>query len=254
MTEPYPAGFVPAYEEHWRTYPTRVAPELLRLHRRLAPEAERRLLDIGCGTGIVAGHFQQAGYRVTGLDTSAAMLAQARERLGAGAELIHADAADFALDQPVPFAMSTYDIPNHLAEPDRIRSYLACAYRAVRPGGLFAFDVATSRGLRGMNGIQIRETDTSILLYRGALDETAGFGVYRISGAVRAPDGRYDRFETTIRNAVVPLAPLLATLSEVGWRDSYLAATDDLVSPLAGDPEAAAEPLRRVFLVTRHPA
>jgi hypothetical protein len=66
---------------------------------------------------------------------------------------------------------------------------------------------------------------------------------------VRAPDGRYDRFETTIRNAVVPLEPLLATLGEIGWRDTYLAAPTDLVRPLAGDPEE----LRRVFVVTRRP-
>lgn len=252
--EPYAGEFATAYDEHWSPYPTRVAGELLRLHQKLDPDGERRLLDIGCGTGIVGAQFQQAGYQLTGLDASPAMLRRARDRLGDGPVLVHGDAADFTLDATFPFAVSTYDIPNHLGDPDRIRGYLRCVFRAVRPGGLFAFDVATRTGLRGINAIQVRETDDSILLYRGALNEAAGYGFYRISGAVRAPDGRYDRFETTITNSVVPFDRLRAALAEVGWRDTYLAATTDLATPLPdGDPESADPSLRRVFVICRRP-
>lgn len=252
--EQYAERFATAYDEHWRPYPTRVAGELLRLHQQLDPDGERQLLDIGCGTGIVGAHFQQAGYRLTGLDASRAMLERARDRLGEDAVLIHGDAADFTLDQTFPFAVSTYDIPNHLGDLDRIGGYLRCVFRAVRPGGLFAFDVATRAGLRGINGIQVRETDDSILLYRGALNEAAGCGFYRISGAVRAPDGRYDRFETTITNSIVPFDRLRAALAEVGWRDTYLASTTDLTTPLPdGDPDSADPSLRRVFVISRRP-
>lgn len=254
--EQYAEGLAQAYDEHWSPYPTRAAEQLLRLHRALAPDAEhrpseRRLLDIGCGTGIVAAQFQQAGYEVTGLDVSEAMLRRARTRLGDAAVLVRGDAADFTVAEPFPLAVSTYDIPNHLGSLERISSYLECAFRAVRPGGVFAFDVATRKGLLGINAIQVRETEESILLYRGALNEPAGYGFYRISGVVRAPDGRYDRFETTITNSVVPLDQLADALKRVGWRDTYLAAPTDLLTPLAGDPVAAAGALRRVCFVTR---
>lgn len=250
--EEYAEGFAQAYDEHWRSYPARAAVELLALHRALAPEGERRLLDVGCGTGIVAAHFQAAGYAVTGLDASRAMLQRARERLGDGAVLVYGDAVDFTLDRTFPFAVSTYDIPNHLGRLERIRAYLECVFRAVQPGGWFAFDVATHQGLLGINSVQARETDDSILLYRGALNEAAGYGFYRISGVVRAPDGRYDRFATTITNSIVPIDRLLLVLREVGWQDTYLAAPTDLVTPLA-DPVAAAERLSRVYLISRRP-
>lgn len=250
--EEYAEGFAQAYDQHWRSYPARAAVELLALHQTLAPDGERRLLDVGCGTGIVAAHFQAAGYAVTGLDTSRAMLDRARERLGDGAVLVHGDAVDFTLDQAFPFAVSTYDIPNHLGDLERIRSYLGCVFRAVQPGGWFAFDLATYRGLLGINSVQARETDDSILLYRGALNEAAGYGFYRISGAVRAPDGRYDRFATTITNSIVPVDRLLPMLREIGWQDTYLAAPTDLATPLA-DPGGAAERLSRVYLISRRP-
>jgi SAM-dependent methyltransferase len=253
MIEQYAEGFAQAYDEHWQLYPNRAAAELLRLHRQLDPAAERRVLDIGCGTGIVGAHFQQAGYEVTGLDVSQAMLVRARSRLGEGATLIHGDATDFTLDERFPFAVSTYDIPNHVGAMDRIASYLRSVFRAVKPGGWFAFDVATRKGLLGINAVQVRETDDSIVLYRGALNESAGYGFYRISGAVRAPDGRYDRFETTITNSIVPLDQLITTLHGIGWRDTYHAAPTDLTTPLTEDRAAAAQRLPRLYFISRRP-
>lgn len=246
--EQYAGGFAQAYDEHWSPYPTRAAEQLLALHKALDPDAPRRLLDIGCGTGIVAARFQQEGYSVTGLDASAAMLARARTRLGPDAALLHGDATDFTVDEPFPLAVSTYDIPNHLGTPDRIASYVECVFRAVRPGGVFAFDVATRKALEGINAIQVRETEDSILLYRGALNEPAGYGFYRISGAVKAADGRYDRFETTITNWIVQLDQVAGMLKQAGWRDSYLAAPTDLLTAL---PDGAAERLPRVYFVAR---
>lgn len=247
----YAEGFAQAYDEHWSPYPTRAADQLLKLHQALAPDAGRRLLDIGCGTGIVAGAFQTAGYAVTGLDVSEAMLKRARTRLGDGAVLIHGDATDFTVAEPFPLAVSTYDIPNHLGTPERIAAYLRCVYAAVEPDGVFAFDVATPKALQGINAIQVRETDESILLYRGALNEEAGYGFYRISGAVRAADGRYDRFETTITNWIVSLDRVAELLKDVGWREAYVAAPTDLTTPLDGPPSVAGEPLMRVYFVAR---
>lgn len=182
------------------------------------------------------------------------MLERARARLGEKAVLIHGDAADFALEETFPFVISTYDIPNHLGGMERVGAYLRCVFRALVPGGLFAFDVATLKGLAGINAIQVRENDSSILLYRGALNEDAGCGFYRISGVMRAADGRYDRFQTTITNWIVPLDGLLVAMREVGYRDTYLAAPTDLTTPLDPSDQPAAQAtqgLSRVYVIAR---
>lgn len=46
------------------------------------PRRQQRLLEIGCGTGVFLESFWQAGFDVTGLDSSPAMLDAARERMG----------------------------------------------------------------------------------------------------------------------------------------------------------------------------
>lgn len=248
MNEGYVEGFAQAYDRFWHPYPTQSAKALLKLVRSAAPDA-RRILDIGCGTGIVAELFLQSGYEVTGIDRSPAMLAQARARLGGVPVLLEADAADFTVEEPFPVALSTYDIPNHLDNLDRVAAYLRCVYRAVASGGLFAFDIATVEGLRGMNKVQIRDTDEAILLFRGALNESAGLGFYRISGVVQAEDGRYDRFETTMTNIIVPIEPILRLMADMGWTDSYLAAPADLLTPLAEVPPT----LPHLYVVSRKP-
>ena len=234
------------YDRYWGPYPRRIGAQMLRLHATLAPDAEQRVLDIGCGTGIVAERFVAEGYAVTGLDRSPGMLARARERLGDKAVLLEGDATDFTVGERFPFAMSTYDIVNHLGGEERVRSYFRCVRRALVPGAWFGFDMVTWEGLRTMHVVQVRDEEPALLVIRGALHEEEGVGYLRISGAVRAEDGRYDRFGTTITNHAFTVEQMCAMAVEAGFAIEHLAAPDDALTPVT-EPEA----LTRLLVVTR---
>lgn len=64
----------------------------------------RRILDAGCGSGPLFGAMRDRGALMTGIDASAGMLAQARLRLGAEADLRIADLAS-----PLPFGDGEFD-------------------------------------------------------------------------------------------------------------------------------------------------
>jgi phosphatidylethanolamine/phosphatidyl-N-methylethanolamine N-methyltransferase len=49
--------------------------------KMLPPREGMDVLDVGCGTGIQLAAYQQAGCRVSGIDTSQAMLNVAHRRL-----------------------------------------------------------------------------------------------------------------------------------------------------------------------------
>ncbi|WP_253789308.1 class I SAM-dependent methyltransferase [Nocardia amikacinitolerans] len=64
----------------------------------------RRILDAGCGSGPLFAELRDRGAIVTGIDASAGMLEQARQRLGADADLRIADLAS-----PLPFPDDAFD-------------------------------------------------------------------------------------------------------------------------------------------------
>ena len=137
-------------EKHWdRIYrakaPTEVSwyqPEArlsLELIRRIAPELDASVLDVGGGASTLADGLLSAGYRdVTVLDVAPAALARAEERLGERAAQVRWIVAD-VLDAPLPVA--SYAVWHDRAvfhfltdARDRAR-YVAQAQRIVRPGG-----------------------------------------------------------------------------------------------------------------------
>jgi ubiquinone/menaquinone biosynthesis C-methylase UbiE len=64
----------------------------------------RRILDAGCGSGPLSAALSAGGAIMTGFDSSPAMLALARQRLGATADLHVAD-----LSKPLPFDDESFD-------------------------------------------------------------------------------------------------------------------------------------------------
>ncbi|WP_442945854.1 class I SAM-dependent methyltransferase [Nonomuraea sp. LPB2021202275-12-8] len=95
--------------------------------------AGRRILDAGCGSGPLFAALRDRGAVVTGLDSSAGMLAVARRRLGDDADLHVAD-----VSQRLPFADSAFDdvvasLVLHYLED--WGPTLAEMRRVLRPGG-----------------------------------------------------------------------------------------------------------------------
>ena len=110
----------------------------------LATEADGPLVELAVGNGRVAIPVARAtGRRVIGIDTSPAMLAQARERAAsAGVELeLHlGDMRDLRLDEPAAFVYCPFRALLHRPTwADRRRVFERVA-GSLRPGGRFAWN------------------------------------------------------------------------------------------------------------------
>jgi SAM-dependent methyltransferase len=102
----------------------------------------RRVLDVCCGTGLLAEQLVARGYEVVGVDSSAEMLDRARQRLGDEATLLRQTLPDLAVDGPFDAAVSTFDGLNYLT-PTELRLTLAAVARTLRAGGWVVFDLHT---------------------------------------------------------------------------------------------------------------
>jgi 2-polyprenyl-3-methyl-5-hydroxy-6-metoxy-1,4-benzoquinol methylase len=96
-----------------------------------------RVLDAGCGPGLVSSAFLVAGYRVVGVDLSQEMIERARRRCrphGARATFLQSSVFDPSLDAFGPFdaALSRY-VLHHVEEPGR---FLKRQIDLLLPGGI----------------------------------------------------------------------------------------------------------------------
>ena len=98
------------------------------------------VLDVGTGTGVVAITARHIGARVTGLDLTPALLAQARESAALSG---HDDIAWHEGDaESLPFSDATFDVVlsqfGHMFAP-RPEVALSEMLRVLKPGGIIAF-------------------------------------------------------------------------------------------------------------------
>ncbi|MBE8523581.1 methyltransferase domain-containing protein [Amycolatopsis sp. H6(2020)] len=108
------------------------------LHRQLLehlPAPPASVLDVGGGAGHQSLPLARAGYDVTLLDSSAAMLAKARQRMPDRATLVHADgaAAEEAVGGRRFDAVLCHGVLGYLEHPEPVLDQLC---RCVTPGGL----------------------------------------------------------------------------------------------------------------------
>ena len=100
------------------------------------------VLDLCCGTGLLAEELIARRYRVVGVDASAAMLDLARERLGPDVVLSRMTLPDLAVDGRFDAAVCTLDGLNYLT-PEGLRLTLVAVADRLRPGGWLVFDLQT---------------------------------------------------------------------------------------------------------------
>jgi SAM-dependent methyltransferase len=111
------------------------------------PAGVRSVLDLCCGTGLLAGELIARGYRVVGVDESDAMLAVARERLGPDVELSRTTLPDLPVEGAFDAAVCTFDGLNYLA-PNALRLTIAAVARRLRTSGWLVFDLHTDAMMR----------------------------------------------------------------------------------------------------------
>jgi SAM-dependent methyltransferase len=131
------------------------------------------VLDVCCGTGLMASELVDRGYRVFGVDAAPAMLERARARLGPDAPLRLSVLPDLGTDLIFDAAISTFDGLNYLTVDDFRRSIGAIGAR-LRPGGWLIFDLHTDAMLNFTvaNPVVTGESAGNQFLIRSAVDPT----------------------------------------------------------------------------------
>ncbi|MEU9361513.1 class I SAM-dependent methyltransferase [Streptomyces sp. NPDC048301] len=100
----------------------------------------RRVLDIGCGTGVFALRLAGRGVDVIGVDPARASIDVARAKRGSErVRWIHGEATDLP-PLRADLATMTGNVAQAIAEPSAWRGTLRAVHAALRPGRRLAFE------------------------------------------------------------------------------------------------------------------
>ena len=151
---PYSLGNMVAYDSlavHYDAVTGDCAAEVALIEGiiRRARSQAATLLEVACGTGQVIASLA-AGYQVSGLDISSAMLAVAGEKVPDGTPLYLADMSSFNLGMTFDVIVCVYHGINHLLDFSDWEGFFDCAYQHLNYGGLLIFDVITIHDLEMM--------------------------------------------------------------------------------------------------------
>ena len=114
-------------------------PQAAKLVRHAGVRAGQRVLDVGCGTGVVAVTAARRGAQVTGLDLTPQLLERARENSRIASVTVDWHEGDA---ESLPFADAAFDVVlsqfGHMFAP-RPEVAVAEMLRVLKPGGTIAF-------------------------------------------------------------------------------------------------------------------
>ena len=171
--------------------PSAAAPQPDEVARLFA--GRRSIADVGCGTGRYAAALAGAGFRVTGIDTSTAMIEVARAK-AADVAFEVADLLSWRPPSPVDGVLCR-GVLNDISEDEDRQRALDSLARMLRPGGLLVLsvrEIERTRARYAREPVVTRSADGVFFRSEGRIRGD----VVIVDETISSPDARADhRFE-----------------------------------------------------------
>ena len=176
-----------------------------------------RILDVCCGTGRLACLLSVRGYRVTGIDDSAAMIGHARENAPA-AEFHVCDAAQFHRAERFDAAVSTFDSINHILTADGLEAVFGNVAKSLVSGAAFAFDALSESAYqtRWTESFSIVRDDHVLTFGGEGYDPQARMAHCEMT-MFRLIEGAWRRFDAVIHERCHSLVEMDSALVRAGF-------------------------------------
>jgi SAM-dependent methyltransferase len=181
------------------------------------------LLDLACGEGSFAISQAQAGRRVTGVDASPRMLQIARMQaaeLGVKPQFIEMDMRNLDFSSAFDLATCWFDSLNYLLEIADLEKTFQGVEKALKPGGLFIFDMNTIYGLAVLwqqPAYTIQQDSPELVeIHRSSFDYERSTATVNITAFIQTEHG-WQRMDEIHQERGYPLAQIIDLLAACGF-------------------------------------
>ena len=184
---------------------------------------EGKICECACGTGGLTIPLFRRGFQVTGADVSQEMLWQAAQKSrkqGASIPFVRQDMRALNLHRPMDAVLATCDGVTYLLTEEDLLSFFRAAYRSVRAGGAFVFDVSTPHKLKDIlcSGLFGEDREEITYIWQNTWHEKRQTVELDLTFFVREEDGKYRRIDERQHQRAWDQQTLKETLWHAGFR------------------------------------
>ncbi len=249
-------GFARLYAKGPWTQHSRKMAELLPALLKRFDFSPKTLLDLACGEGTFALAMAKLGYEVTGVDASPKMLELARGKArseGVDVEFSLGDMRQLPFRESFDLITSWFDSLNYLLTIDDLCQTFTRVSQALKPDGLFIFDMITPYGLMsyarssvslGENSIFMpADTPDLLVINRSEYDHGKNIATWHLTGFIREGEA-WQRVDEEHKERGYNLSEITQSFGQAGFKE--FASYGDLAQMSEPRPES-----KRVWFVLR---
>ncbi len=126
------------------------------LSDKILPSGEKKLLDLGTGTGFFPNYFASKGMFSIGIDKSKEMLkyakAYAKEMKLKNVQFLNSDFMNIDYGEEFSYVTMFFDVINNITEPKNLSILFKKVNDSLLPKGEFLFDILSLWGMKKMWG------------------------------------------------------------------------------------------------------
>lgn len=180
------------------------------------------VVDLACGTGALAPLLVETGRAVIGVDRSTEMLAVAAAKgykAGGDVQWVEQDMRALLLPRQVDAVVCFCDSLNYLLTETDWQQTFHAVYQALRPGGVFLFDIHSVYKITKVfgNALYAWEEADVYCIWQNRLDEAKNVVDEALTLFVEQEDGRYERFDECHTQRAFPVHQVEQWLGEAGF-------------------------------------
>lgn len=199
------------------------------------------ILDMACGEGTFAINMATQGYQVVGIDRSSRMLALAKEKAKAAEVEVDfrlRDMTRMIFESSFDLVTCWFDSLNYILAYSELKSAFQGAYRALRGGGLFVFDMNTVAGLASSWAdppvtVQVNDRDT-LVLHECSYDHEINMAQAKITAFARQGQ-LWTRMQETHMEKGYYMWEIKSALREAGFRVRGEVGSIETLAPVKSD-------------------